>query len=185
MKKDLTAYGLDLATLVAGFAPTTAPMLSPNSANLESAPEFLALLNNFEQAYLHARAAIGQSYISALVPYQKDQVLDVDTSWIGRRRIYYKGATRFLVRWIKPYYWGREDGKLTGLFINLYGCYLSESGEILLPEHHVGMPLQPGDWQPEQISLNTSGGTTILGVSANQMHKFEQLLAAGKEADRV
>lgn len=182
MKKDLAALAVDFSMIPAGFTPPTVPMLTPHKADEQYNDAFLAQLTELEKRYEVIRAEMGAQYIAAVCPYRAGDVLAVDTNWVGRRRLYYKGAQRFLVKWIRPFYWTREGGEFCNLFINLYGCYLSETGEVLRPELNNGLPMQPGEWQPERISLNTGGhASTILGLADNQAHQFEQLPAAGKE----
>lgn len=172
------------------FRMSSLPLVTPGQYNKTQEKDFLAHLNKIRSQQAEDLNGVIQSYVMAVQPYRAGHVLEVDTSFVGRKRLYYKGAKRFLIQHTESFFWTRsQDGPYHNMFINLHGFYLAEDGSVLLPPLTSGLPteLDPAMATMEKISLNTSGfNATILGLSVNQEHKWAdvQAIIDVKEAEQ-
>lgn len=167
----------DLSVKLTGtFTTPELPLLGPGTYNDAPDKQLIPYLNELRSDFNTLLNDVIRKHIDALVPYRPGQVLNVDLSPLGRRRPYYKGATRFLIHGIEPFFWSDSySGAYKRLWVNIYGFYLQADGTLFLPEMlPCGAPsnLSPADIPLERLSMNT-GGTipTILGLSADQHHE--------------
>lgn len=185
---DKLIVGLTRATMVA----QPLPMLSPGMRATTQDKELIDLLNLMRVDFNKLLDEKAQDYIRANVTYVAGDVLDVDLSYLGRKKRYYKGTTRFLIRAIEPFFWSDSySGRYTRLWVNLHGLYLAPDGAVLLPPTTpcgMATELDPGSVPMERIGLNVSGdNATILGLSADQNHKWDvfQAMMDAAEAKEI
>jgi hypothetical protein len=162
-------------------------LIAPGRRNTADDAALFNHLNTLRSDFNKLLDAQIRAFLDATVSYQPGQVLDVDLSYLGKKRRYYKGAQRFLIRGIEPFFWSNHSGRYTRLFVNLHGLYLAQDGTVLVPDlTPAGIPTSvfPSAIPLERIALNAGGdNATILGVSADQHHRYDVIEEAIRQEE--